>query len=160
MSALKKLPLQKVVLIAGVVVIGGFFALRGTLAPGDKTKVERKVRAIIKAAEKKDADTIIEMLDDEFILELRRGETHDAAFVRQHLSTYLRYYTIWSVRFEALTVEVSGGRAVAHFRTRIRASAPSEGTGTHHGEWQAVFGRSDKTWKLTRFKVLGDGLEW
>ena len=160
MTALRTLPLQKVILIAGLAAICGFFVLRGTLVPDDQTKVEREVRRIIKAAEKKDADAILDMLDDDFILELRDGGTYDAAFVRQQLGTYLRYYTIWSVRFETLTVEVAGDRAVAHLRTRIRGSAPNEGTGTHHGEWQAVFSRRDKTWMLTRFKVLGDPIRW
>ena len=145
MSVLKRLPLQKVILIAGVAAIGGYFLMRGTLAPDDKTKVERKVRAIIKAAEEKDAETILEMIDDDFVIELRQGGTRDAAFIRQQLATYLRFYTIWSVRFETLTVEVSGSRGVAHFRTRVKASAPSAGTGTHYGEWQAVFTRRGDT---------------
>jgi len=158
--ALRTLPLQKVILIAGVAAICGFFVLRRTLAPDDEAKVERKVRAIIKAAEKKNADAILDMLDDDFILELSDGATYDAASVRQQLGIYLRYFTIWSVRFEALTVEVSGDRAVAHLRTRIRGSAPNEGTGMHHGQWQVVFSRRDKTWMLTRFKVLGDPIRW
>jgi len=160
MASLRSLPLQKVILVAGVLAIGGFFALRRTLVPDDETKVERKVRGIIKAAEKKDADTILEMIDDDFILELRSGARHEAAYVRRQLPSYVAFYTMWSVQFQAMTVEVDGDRAVAHFRTRIRASAPNVGSGTHHGEWQAVFTRRGKTWMLTRFKVLGDGIEW
>jgi len=156
--SLKSVPARKIILAAGVLVIAGVFLARRTIVPSDEVLVERRLRALAEALETNDADTILESLTDDFTIEDERGQGIAASYLRGYLRDYLRYYSVRSIRFLTIKIQVRGDRATALYQTTARWSAPASGSGTHRGEWESQFVRQEDTWKLRHFKVLGEGL--
>ena len=156
--ATKTFPAGKVILGAGVLAIVGGFLLKNVLAPGEKVRIERTIRSLAKALENRDTETLIAALDKDFVLDDDLGRTFSHDEVSGLIHGYAAYYRGVSIHFGTMKIDVFSTRAAARFFTTTRWRAPYSNSGTHSGEWQADFIKRRREWKLSRFKVLGEGL--
>ena len=152
------MPVRKIIFVAGIVVIAGIFLARRTIVPSDEVLVERRLRALATALENKDSETVLEAMTEDFTIEDERGQGIAASYLRNSLKDYLRYYSVWSIRFQSIRIQVRDDRAIAFYRTTAKWQTPASGSGTHRGEWESEFVRENGAWKLKSFKVLGEGL--
>lgn len=146
-----------IVIVTGVALILGFHFARELLGKREERRVRALIAAACDALAREDADAIIRMLDDDFVLERERDERLGRDRIEGVLNGAFNSFGGVNVRLQR-PVRIEALKTYATARLHTRTTSPVHPGRPVDEYWRMEFRKTDGRWFFSRVQRIEQDL--